>query len=73
MKILWFTNTPCSAIVKLSLNFNRGGWLSSLEQELTKHDKVELHIAFYHTKAIKPFVYNNVWFYPVMRKNRQIY
>jgi glycosyltransferase involved in cell wall biosynthesis len=69
MKILWFTNTPCSASAKLSPGLNQGGWLSSLEKELTKQQNIELHIAFYYTTAIDPFLHNNVWFYPVVRKN----
>lgn len=68
MKILWFTNTPCSANEKLNIRNNLGGWLSSLEQELTKHKTIDLHIAFYHTDKIDSFFYNNTWFYPVKRK-----
>ena len=69
MKILWFTNTPCSAIEKLNLSSNRGGWLMTLEQELTRHKNLELYVAFYHIKEIDPFIYHNTWFYPIKRKN----
>ncbi len=70
MKILWFTNTPCSAIEKLNYEFNRGGWLSSLERALSERSNIELHIAFYYGKQIDPFKHNNTWFYPVFRRNK---
>lgn len=69
MKILWFTNTPCSASERLTPGFNRGGWLSSLEQEFGKRKDIELHIGFYHTEQIDHFLYNNTWFYPLKRRN----
>lgn len=70
MKILWFTNTPCSASAELNAGINRGGWLSSLEKHLSKRDGIELYVAFYFYRKIKPFHYNDTWFYPIFRKNR---
>lgn len=68
MKILWCTNTPCSSAEKLSLGLNRGGWLISLEKELSIQKDIELHVVFYHTKELVPFNYNNTWFYPIKRR-----
>ncbi|WKK66462.1 glycosyltransferase family 4 protein [Lutimonas zeaxanthinifaciens] len=69
MKILWFANTPCSASEKLTSSLNRGGWLSALEYELSKKENLELHVAFYYSESTDPFLHNNVWFYPIVRKN----
>jgi glycosyltransferase involved in cell wall biosynthesis len=68
MKILWFTNTPCSAAEKLFPSLKGGGWLTSLEREISSIPGIELHIAFYHSKKIKEFVHNNTHFHPVYRK-----
>lgn len=67
MKILWFANTPCSAVEKLGLNISAGGWLKSLETELNKAPEVELAICFYSYQGIEPFIYNGTRFYPVHR------
>jgi glycosyltransferase involved in cell wall biosynthesis len=69
MKILWFTNTACSASDILYPGHNRGGWLSSLEKELSVHNEIDLHIAFYFNKKIEPFVFNNTHFHPIFQKN----
>lgn len=69
MKILWFTNTACSASEILFPNHNRGGWLSSLEKELSLHDEIELHIAFYHSEKLEQFTYNKTVFHPIFRSN----
>jgi glycosyltransferase involved in cell wall biosynthesis len=69
MKILWFTITPCSAAEKLSEINIKGGWLASLEKEISKKNDIELHIAFYHNKKMDSFKYNNTHFYPVYRKH----
>jgi len=68
MKILWFTNTPCSASEKLNPSIISGGWLSSLEKEINKVKGVDLHIAFYYSKEIEPFTYNGTHFYPIFRR-----
>jgi len=69
MKILWFSNTPCSSSEKLTPGLNIGGWLSSLEKVLSKNAEIELHISFYYSQKIKPFDYNNTHFFPIYRKN----
>ena len=69
MKVLWFTNTPCSAVEKLNMNFNLGGWLPSLERELNKIPHMELAICFYYSKRIKPFDYKGTRYFPVYRQH----
>ncbi len=68
LKILWLTNTPCSASEKLKNAQNSGGWLSSLESKLSSNNNIELHVAFYHNSNVEPFNYNNTFFYPIFRK-----
>jgi len=43
----------------------RGGWLVSLEKELTQLDEVELHIGFYHKKSLTPFQHGQTTFHPL--------
>lgn len=71
MKILWFTNTACSAGSTLKLNNNSGGWLSSLEAEISKKSGIELHVAFYYNQAIDPFFLNSTFFHPIYQKNNK--
>jgi glycosyltransferase involved in cell wall biosynthesis len=67
MKVLWFTNTPCSAVEKLGMKINSGGWLMSLEEELNKIPEVDLAICFYINQDLEPFKYKGTQFYPVLR------
>lgn len=66
IKILWFCNTPCCAIEKLTKQANTGGgWLNTLSNELAKHDNIELHIAFYWNNKIDSFIYKNIHYHPI--------
>lgn len=65
MKVLWFANTPCGAIKKLSAHNISGGWLSALEQHLVQEKNVELHVAFYYSKRIDDFEYEGVYYHPL--------
>ncbi|MGV3767646.1 MAG: glycosyltransferase family 4 protein [Chitinophagaceae bacterium] len=69
MKILWFTNTPCSAAEKLEAENHRGGWLKSLEQALSANPDIRLHICFYSRAPHAPFEYKNTKYFPVYRKS----
>lgn len=71
LKVLWFTNTPCSAVEKSGMNLNSGGWLRSLEEELNKVPEVELAICFYSYQYLEPFKFNGTQFYPVFRKGKK--
>ncbi|MDF2189179.1 glycosyltransferase [Paraflavitalea sp. CAU 1676] len=70
MKVLWFTNTPCSAAEKLQIKSHGGGWLKALEQELGKYPEIDLHVCFYSALPYEPFRYGNTHFIPVQRANR---
>lgn len=70
MKVLWFTNTPCSAAEKLQLKSHGGGWLKALELELGGYPDIDLHICFYSAQPYEPFKYGSTNYFPVQRKNR---
>jgi hypothetical protein len=70
MKILWFTNTACSASKIYHPKSIHGGWLESLENRLNKNPDVKLYIAFYHNKSLLPFDYSNSTYFPVLRADR---
>lgn len=67
LKILWFTNTPCSAAEKMQLKQFGGGWLKALEQEMASRDDINLHICFYSPVEHEPFKYGNTFYYPIFR------
>ena len=69
MRILWFTNTSCSASEMLGRDEVHGGWLSSLETELTNRKDIKLSICFYSNKELESFVFNKTTYYPVFRSN----
>lgn len=69
MKVLWFTNTPCSASEILEKTIVSGGWLSSLEKELWKRDDLDLSICFYTDRKIEPFRYEKTSYHPVFRRS----
>lgn len=45
MKILWLTNTPSRYMLEKG-GYNGGGWISSLELELAKCNKIKLGVCF---------------------------
>ncbi len=66
MKILWFCNTPCCALEKLSnQKGTSGNWLNTLSTELSQTNSIELHIAFYWHQEIPPFKYHNIQYHPI--------
>lgn len=67
MNILWFSNTPCLAVEKLSPDQVFGGWLYSLNEALVQHDNINLSICFYTTIKTNPFTYKNTRFFPIYR------
>lgn len=65
IKILWFSNTPANGVLGLGLNnFGSGTWLRTLD--LALQDKVDLNIAFYHTKNIH-FSVGNTNYYGIAK------
>jgi glycosyltransferase involved in cell wall biosynthesis len=70
MKILWVTNTPCGLVKELNPNFNLGGWLIALEEELANKTDINLHIAFYWNKKIPATKKGLVNYHPIYRKHK---
>lgn len=69
MKILWFTNTPCRALEKLTgTALTGGGWLLALSEHLKHQPDTELHIAFYWEKNMNSFKYEGITYHPVLRE-----
>jgi glycosyltransferase involved in cell wall biosynthesis len=66
MKVLWFSNSPGFAEEILTPGSFGGGWLKALDIEV--QEKVDLHIAFYHTRAKESFVYNKTTYHPIYTK-----
>ena len=67
IKVLWFSNTPANGVLGLGLNnLGSGTWLRTLD--LALQQKVDLHIAFYHTKDIH-FQVEDTKYYAIKRYN----
>jgi glycosyltransferase involved in cell wall biosynthesis len=70
MKILWFTNIPPATISeKIGKKRYSGGWLSSLEKELSLCDEVELVVSFYLDENYEQFTIGNTTYFPVYRNS----
>jgi glycosyltransferase involved in cell wall biosynthesis len=48
MRILWFTNTPSLASERLGTKTNIGGWISSLERQISALKEIQLGVAFHY-------------------------
>ena len=70
MKVLWFTNTPVGADEVLKAGDTRGNWLKALERVIK--NKVSLSVAFYYARFAKPFVHEEVSYYPICKKHWRI-
>lgn len=64
MRVLWFTNSPCNYLSKRG-GYNGGGWMTALQNEITKQENIQLGICFVKngepTKADK----DGVVYYPI--------
>lgn len=65
MKILWLTNSPCSSVERHGGKTILGGWLTSLEKEVIRHNDIQLSIAYLSNGEEDPFVHNGVEYYPI--------
>jgi glycosyltransferase involved in cell wall biosynthesis len=66
MRVLWFTNTPSLGAKYLNTKVIGGGWIESLEAELTKIPYIQLGISFnINSNVVKPFSGGNTIYYPV--------
>lgn len=69
LRVLWFTNTPSLSAAYLNDNSIGGGWITSLETELSKIPSIELGISFDLDRDIKPFTLKKTKYYPVHIKS----
>ena len=72
MRVLWFTNTP-SCYMSERGGYNGGGWLTSLESELSRHSNIELGISFLMNGQPEVVEKNGVKYYPISRKNTGLF
>lgn len=63
MRVLWFTNTP-SRYASFG-GYNGGGWIYSLEEEMSKREDIDLGIAFFMNGQKKKVHKNGVTYYPI--------
>lgn len=63
MRILWFTNTP-SRYADYG-GHNGGGWIYSLEEEMSKVDGIDLGVAFFMNGQPVKVEKNGVTYYPI--------
>lgn len=75
MRILWFTNTPSLASIKMNESTSLGGWIASLEKQVSKVKEIELGVAFpYGYGNPQTFSLNNTSYYtfPFLRDKGKI-
>lgn len=65
MKILWFANSPCGSVRRCNAKTIVGGWLISLEDEIKKHEDVELHVAYFSEADKNSFEFEVVTYHPI--------
>lgn len=65
MRVLWFTYTPSLSAEYLNNKSVGGGWIGSLETELSKIPSVQLGISFPLDRDVKAFTLNETRYYPV--------
>ena len=63
MRVLWFTNTPSN--YSPVGGYNGGGWISSLEKELSKRNDINLGISFFMKGQPPKSEHNGVTYYPI--------
>jgi hypothetical protein len=63
MRVLWFTNTPSN--YALAGGYNGGGWISSLETEISKRRNIQLGISFFMIGQPQKLEQNGVTYYPL--------
>ncbi len=71
MKVLWFTNSPCSSIKRNNGKTLSGGWLTSLENALKCEEDINLSIAFISNSEKDPFIFEGTTYYPILDKAPQ--
>ncbi len=71
LKVLWFTSTPSLASQKLGASSYLGGWISSLEREISNMPGIELGLVFpFSDKRLAPFTLESTKYFPVPMETR---
>ncbi len=66
LRVLWFTNTPSLATAKLGMPGYLGGWISSLEKEVSKCQDIKLGVAFPYMETSKDeFFIGDTQYFPL--------
>lgn len=65
IKVLWFSRTPSKYQGVNASGYNGGGWISSLEEEITKRNDIKLGIAFINTFYKGKEIQRGVTYYPI--------
>lgn len=63
--MLWFANTPSLSAHYLNNKSIGGGWIDSLEAELSKISSIQLAISFNLDHNVKPFTINRTKYFPI--------
>lgn len=70
MRVLWFTNTSSGYNSgKEAHNYYGAGWISSLEEVLSRTPGMEMAVAFFHPTDNTKAKQGNITYYPIKRKN----
>lgn len=66
MRILWFTNNQANyKSYKNSSDYNGGGWMSALQDELIKQPNIALGVCFCKNGEPQKVIQDNVCYYPI--------
>jgi glycosyltransferase involved in cell wall biosynthesis len=66
MKVLWFTNTPSLGARHLGTSIISGGWIESLEAQITKTPNLELGVVFkWNEASLSPFISGKTMYYAI--------
>lgn len=65
MKVLWFSLSPCGSVRRNLTQRSIQGWMISLEDEIKKHNHIQLSVAYYSDEDKEPFEYDGVTYYPM--------
>lgn len=72
MRILWFSTNSANYVSNKNLNrdYNGGGWTGALQDELIKHENVELGVCFCNANENVKVKQNGVVYYPILHHSK---
>lgn len=65
-KILWFSLSPCGSLRRDGTKRVIQGWMISLEDEIKKHQEIELHVAYFSHTESNVFAFEGVTYHPML-------